>query len=61
MDLCGSERRISLFTFPEEATGGDHVLVRAGFTIQKANGKVARETLDVLKEMAEAIEEENAP
>jgi hydrogenase expression/formation protein HypC len=57
IDLGGVRREVSLLLLPEQASGGDYVLVHAGFAIQKIDKEAAEETLKLLEEMAE---EENA-
>jgi hydrogenase expression/formation protein HypC len=43
---------------PEEAKMGDYVLVHAGFAIQKLDEKAAMDTLNLLEEMAKAVQPE---
>jgi hydrogenase expression/formation protein HypC len=38
---------------PEEASIGDYVLVHAGFALCRLDEKSARETLDLLRQMAD--------
>ncbi len=54
VDVGGMLRDISLDLCPEVSIG-EYVLIHAGFAIQKVDEKEAEETLDLLKEMAEAI------
>lgn len=45
--------------FIENPKVGEYVLVHAGCAIQKIDEEYARETLDIFKELSEAIEECN--
>ena len=45
--------------FINEPKEGDYVLVHAGCAIQKIDENYARETLDIFKELSDAIEECN--
>ena len=45
--------------FIEDPKLGDYVLVHAGCAIQKIDENYARETLDIFKELSDAIEECN--
>ena len=45
--------------FIEDPKVGDYVLVHAGCAIQKIDENYARETLDIFKELSDAIEECN--
>jgi hydrogenase expression/formation protein HypC len=57
VDVYGARKEISLLLLPEEAQIGDYVLVHAGFAIQKVDEDAAKDTLNLLKEIAEAIEQ----
>lgn len=57
VDVYGARKEISLLLLPEEAKIGDYVLVHAGFAIQKVDEEAAKDTLNLLKEIAEAVEE----
>jgi hydrogenase expression/formation protein HypC len=57
VDVYGARRDISLMLLPEEANIGDYVLVHAGFAIQKVDEDAAKDALNLLKEIAEAVEE----
>jgi hydrogenase expression/formation protein HypC len=56
VDVYGAQREISLLLLPEEANIGDHVLVHAGFAIQKVNEDAAKDALKLIKEIAETME-----
>ncbi len=58
VDVMGARKEISLMLLPEEADIGDYVLVHAGFAIQKVDEEAARDSLDLLREVAEKLEEE---
>jgi hydrogenase expression/formation protein HypC len=54
VDVGGMLRDISLDLCPEVSLG-EYVLIHAGFAIQKVDEEEAKETLDLLRKMAEAI------
>jgi hydrogenase expression/formation protein HypC len=54
VEVGGLLRDISLDLCPEVSIG-EYVLIHAGFAIQKVDEDEAKETLDLLKKMAEAI------
>jgi hydrogenase expression/formation protein HypC len=54
VDVGGILRDISLDLCPE-ASIGQYVLIHAGFAIQKVDEEEAKETLDLLRKMAESI------
>jgi hydrogenase expression/formation protein HypC len=54
VELGGVLREISLDLCPEAAVG-DYVLVHAGFAIERLNEEDAKETLELLRQMAEGI------
>jgi hydrogenase expression/formation protein HypC len=54
VDVGGLIRDISIELCPEVSVG-EYVLIHTGFAIQKVDEKEAEETLELLKEMAEAI------
>jgi len=54
VDVGGVLRDISLDLCPEVSTG-EYVLIHTGFAIQKVDEEEAKETLELLKKMAEAI------
>jgi hydrogenase expression/formation protein HypC len=58
VDVMGARKEISLMLLPEEADIGDYVLVHAGFAIQKVDEEAARDSLKLLREVAEKLEEE---
>jgi hydrogenase expression/formation protein HypC len=58
VDVMGARKEISLMLLPEEADIGDYVLVHAGFAIQKVDEEAARDSLELLREVAEKLEEE---
>jgi hydrogenase expression/formation protein HypC len=57
VEIGGITRRISLWLTPE-AKVGDYVLVHTGYAINVLDQQQAEETLTLLREIAEAIEEE---
>jgi len=54
VDLGGVSRNISLDLCPDVSVG-EYVLIHTGFAIQKVDEEEAKETLDLLRKMAEAI------
>ena len=54
VDVGGLLRDISIELCPEVSVG-EYVLIHTGFAIQKVDEEEARETLDLLRKMAEAI------
>jgi hydrogenase expression/formation protein HypC len=56
-EIGGITRRISLWLTPE-AKVGDYVLVHTGYAINVLDQEQAEETLKLLREIAEASEEE---
>ena len=52
VELGGLLREVSLDLCPEVSIG-DYVLIHAGFAIQRLDEEEARETLDLLRQMAE--------
>jgi hydrogenase expression/formation protein HypC len=58
VDIYGTTRDVSLLLLPDDIQVGDYVLVHAGFAIQKIDEDAARETLDLLDEMARTLDQE---
>lgn len=54
VDVGGFLREISLDLCPDVSVG-EYVLIHTGFAIQKVDEEDAKETLELLKQMAEAI------
>jgi hydrogenase expression/formation protein HypC len=54
VDVGGVLRDISLDLCPDVSVG-EYVLIHTGFAIQKVDEEEAKETLELLKKMAEAI------
>ena len=54
VELGGLLRDISLDLCPEVSVG-DYVLIHTGFAIQRMDEEDAKETLDLLRQMAESI------
>ncbi len=54
VDVGGVSRDISLDLCPDVSVG-EYVLIHTGFAIQKVDEKEAKETLDLLRQLAEAI------
>jgi hydrogenase expression/formation protein HypC len=53
VELGGVVRAVALDLCPDVSVG-DYVLIHTGFAIQRVDENEARETLDLLREMAEA-------
>jgi hydrogenase expression/formation protein HypC len=54
VDVGGVLRDISLDLCPDVSVG-EYVLIHTGFAIQKVDEEEAKETLDLLRQMAEGI------
>ena len=54
VDVGGFLREISIELCPEVSIG-EYVLIHTGFAIQKVDEEEAKETLELLKKMAEAL------
>lgn len=54
VDVGGFLREISLDLCPDVSVG-EYVLIHTGFAIQKVDEEDAKETLELLKQMAEGI------
>ncbi|MGO9612579.1 MAG: HypC/HybG/HupF family hydrogenase formation chaperone [Dissulfurispiraceae bacterium] len=59
VDVYGARKEISLILLPEEAKIGDYVLVHAGFAIQKIDEEAAKDALNLIREYAEALQQED--
>ena len=57
VEIGGITRRISLWLTPE-ARVGDYVLIHTGYAINVLDQEQAEETLTLLREIAELVEEE---
>jgi hydrogenase expression/formation protein HypC len=55
-EVGGITRRISLWLTPE-AKVGDYVLVHTGYAINVLDQEQAKETLEILREIAEGVED----
>ena len=55
IDVDGVRREVSLLLL-EDARVGDWVIVHAGFAIQTIDEEAARETLQILRDTAAAVE-----
>ncbi|MBP2655248.1 MAG: hypC [Firmicutes bacterium] len=51
VDISGVNRKVSMMLLPD-AVVGDYVLVHAGFAIQKVDEAEAKQTMELLKELA---------
>jgi hydrogenase expression/formation protein HypC len=58
VDVMGARRDVNLMLMPEDVGEGDYVLVHAGFAIQRVDEEAARESLRLIREMAEMMEAE---
>ncbi len=52
VDVCGLLRDISIDLCPDVSIG-EYVLIHTGFAIEKVDEELAKETLDLLRKMAE--------
>lgn len=57
IDVYGARREINLMLLPEPVTIGDFVLVHAGFAIQKVSEEVAEDSLKLVREVIESIDD----
>lgn len=57
VDIFGVKRNISIDLTPQ-ARVGDYVLVHAGFAIEIVSEEFAQETIDLIKEFPELIDED---
>lgn len=55
-DILGVKRNISIDLTPQ-AQVGDYVLIHAGFAIEVVSEEFAQETIDLIKEFPELIDE----
>jgi len=56
----GIQKKICLEWLPDVAVG-EYVIVHVGFAISKMNENEALETLDILRQMGERMEDEGSP
>lgn len=56
VSAMGAERDVALDLTPQ-AQPGDYVLVHAGFAIEVVDEQYAAETLDLIKDMAELVDD----
>ena len=54
--VMGATRDVALDLTPQAGVG-DYVLVHAGFAIEVVDAQYAEETLDLIKEMAELVDD----
>jgi hydrogenase expression/formation protein HypC len=60
VDFGGIKKRVCLEWLPEVVTG-DFVIVHVGFAISRMEEKEAMETLELLRQMGEGLDELNSP
>lgn len=58
VDVYGARRDINLMLLPEEVNIGDHVLVHAGFALQKVDQEAAKEALQLMDEFIDEAKKE---
>ena len=58
VDTMGIKRQVSLDLMPDVVTIGDYILIHVGFAMNKIDEEEALQSLEVYKEMLEAMEEE---
>ncbi len=58
VDTMGIKRMVSLDLMPDEVTIGDYILIHVGFAMNKIDEAEALQSLEVYREMLEAMEEE---
>lgn len=59
VSILGCTRDISIDLTPQ-AKAGDYVLVHAGFSIEVVDEQLAQETLDLIKEFPDLVDEDIA-
>lgn len=59
VEVYGARKEVSLILLPEEAQVGEYVLVHAGFAISKIDEEAARASLDLMREVAEQLAQED--
>ena len=57
VDMLGAQREVSLRLVPD-AQVGDYILVHAGFGIQIVDPEEARETIELVKQLHDIMEED---
>lgn len=57
VDMLGAQREVSLRLVPD-AQVGDYILVHAGFGIQIVDPEEARETIELVKQLPDIMEED---
>lgn len=57
VDMLGAQRKVSLRLVPD-AQVGDYVLVHAGFGIQVIDPEEAQQTIELVKQLPELLEED---
>lgn len=58
VDTMGIKRQVSLDLMPDVVGIGDYILIHVGFAMNKIDEAEALQSLEVYKEMLEAMEEE---
>jgi len=58
VDTMGIKRMVSLDLMPDVVTIGDYILIHVGFAMNKIDEAEALQSLEVYREMLEAMEEE---
>ena len=58
VDTMGIKRMVSLDLMPDEVGVGDYILIHVGFAMSKIDEVEALQSLEVYREMLEAMEEE---
>ena len=58
VDTMGIKRMVSLDLMPDAVTIGDYILIHVGFAMNKIDEAEALQSLEVYREMLEAMEEE---
>ena len=59
VDMLGARREVSLRLVPD-AQVGDYVLVHAGFGIQVIDPQEARETIELVRQLPDLVEEDRS-
>lgn len=61
VETLGVKRGVSLDLIGEPVAVGEYVLIHVGFAMQKIDTQIAKESLEIYKQIAEQMENEQIP
>lgn len=61
IDISGTRREVSLDLVDDNVTVGDFVICHAGYAIHKIDEQMAKEKLDLLKEIIDDFDNDGEP